>query len=416
MKVLVLGGGVIGITTAWYLAEAGHEVTVVDRRPEPAMETSFANGGQISATSANPWAAPGMPLTALKWLFQPHAPLVLRPRLDPAMWRWLLRWLRNCTEARYARNRERLLRLARYSRECLSELRTQTGISYDAGTGGMLALYRDARSLDRSAREAELLERFNISSEVLDRAGCIAVEPALAGARARLAGGIRFPADESGDCRAFATELARRAAGNGVRFLASTTIERLAASGDRIEGVVTSAGELRADAYVLACGSDSPLLLRPLGVRLPVYPVKGYSMTVSAADATAPRGALLDEAYKVVVTRLGERLRVAGTAEVAGYDLTLRPFRLVTLERVVRQLFPRALDNSRAEYWCGLRPMTPDNPPVLGATPYRNLVLNTGHGALGWTLACGSGRLVADLVSGRRPKVSLEDFSLARFG
>lgn len=416
MKVLVLGSGVIGVTSAWYLSEAGHEVTVVDRQPEPGMETSFANGGQISWSSATPWAAPGIPLTALKWLFKPHSPLVLRPRLDPAMWRWLFRMLRNCTRERFERNRERLLRLARYSHESLVELRGRTGIQYDQGARGMLMLLRDRQSFAESGRNSELLERLNIPFEILDRTGCLAQEPALERARGKIAGGMYFPSDESGDCRKFTVELARRAREKGVRFVPSTAIERLIASGDRIEGVKTSQETLTADTYVVACGSYTPLLLRPLGVRLPVYPVKGYSMTIPLNDAApAPRGTLTDEAYKVVITRLGERLRVAGTAELAGYDLRLRPFRFVTLEHVVRDLFPGVIDGARVEYWCGLRPMTPDNPPVLGPTRYRNLVVNAGHGALGWTLACGSAKALAFLVSGRRPEIAIEDFSPARF-
>ena len=416
MKVLVLGGGVIGVTSAWYLREAGHEVTVVDRQPEPGRETSYANGGQISWSSATPWAAPGIPLTALKWLFKPHSPLVLRPRLDPAMWRWLFQMLRNCTPERFARNRERMLRLARYSHACLVELRGRTGIQYDQGTRGMLMLFRDRRSFDDSRRDSQLLARLNIPFEILDRAGCLAHEPVLERARARIAGGLYFPSDESGDCRKFTVELARRAAENGVCFMQATVIERLIARGERIEAVTTSAGALAADTYVMACGSYAPGLLRPLGIRLPVYPVKGYSMTIPVNEpAAAPQGTLTDEAYKVVITRLGERLRVAGTAELAGYDLALRPFRFATLERVVRDLFPGVIDGARVDYWCGLRPMTPDNPPVLGATRYRNLVLNTGHGTLGWTLACGSAKAVASLVSGRPPEVAVDDLSLARF-
>lgn len=416
MKVLVLGSGVIGVASAWYLRQAGHEVTVVDREPEPGMETSFANGGQISASSATPWAAPRIPLTALKWLFKPNSPLVVRPRPDPAMWRWLFELLGNCTEARYLRNRERLLRLARYSRAQLEALRDETGIAYDAGSRGMLTLYRDGASLEQDAREATLLARLAIPYEVLDRAGCERLEPGLARAHVALAGGIYFADDESGDCRKFTVELAQRARAQGVQFLQSTRVERLVREGDRVSGVVTSAGELDADTYVLALGSYSPYFMRRLGVRLPLYPVKGYSMTLPVADdPNAPQGALLDETYKTVVTRLGDRIRVAGTAELAGYDYQLRAHRLVTLERVVRDLFPGAIDVGRAQYWAGLRPMTPDNAPVLGATPLRNLVLDTGHGALGWTLACGCGKAIADYVSGRTPEVPLEDYALARF-
>lgn len=416
MKILVLGGGVIGVTSAWYLADAGHEVTVVDREPEPGMETSYANGGQVSWSSATPWAAPGMPFTALKWLFKPHSPLVLRPRLDPAMWSWLFRMLANCTESRFTRNRVAMLRLARYSHECLVELRGSTGIEYDQSTRGLLVLFRNERTMEESRADGELLGRLGVQYRLLDRAGVLAEEPALAGAAQKLVGGMYFPADESGDCRKFTLELAKRAKDKGARFLLGTTVAYLMGDADRISGVATSQGTLTADLYVLACGSYTPLLLRPIGIRLPVYPVKGYSMTVPlASGARAPRITLSDEAYKVVLTRLGDRLRIAGTAELAGYDLALRPFRFATLERVMRDLFPGVADGARFDYWCGLRPMTPDNPPVLGATRYRNLVLNTGHGTLGWTMACGSGKALADMVSGRKPEVALEDYSIARF-
>ena len=417
MKILVLGSGVIGVTSAWYLARAGHAVTLVDRQPQPAMETSFANGGQVSWGAANPWAAPGMPGKALGWLFRRHSPLVLRPRLDPAMWLWLGRMLRNCTNTRYLANKERQLRLARYSHACLNELRDELDLHYDQSTHGLLILYRRARDLEAATREALSLDRFGIRYRLLDRAACITHEPALGDSRGTITGGMLFPDDESGDCRRFTEELAARAQQQGVKFMAATSVIRLAADGDRITRVVTDRGDLSADAYVLACGSYSPLLLRPLGVRLPVYPVKGYSITVPITnDAAAPQGTLTDETYKVVITRLGNRLRAAGTAELCGYDLRLRRARLATLVHVVRDLFPSVGDLAAAEPWAGLRPMTPDNPPVIGTTPYRNLFLNTGHGPLGWTMACGSGRVLTDLVSGRTPEIDLDGLTLARFG
>jgi D-amino-acid dehydrogenase len=416
MKVIVLGGGTVGIASAWYLAAAGHEVTVVDRRGEPAQETSFANGGQISWSAASPWAAPGVPWLALKWLLKPHSPLVLRPRFDPAQWSWLLAMLTNCTAARYAINKERMLRLARYSHECLVQLRADTGIQYDQTARGTLVLARTAADLDDAAHDARLLDRFGIPWQALDRAGCVAHEPSLGRVAEKIAGGVRYPGDESGDCRAFTTALAARAADHGVRFEGNTVVQRLVAEGGHIARVVTDRSELAADAYVLACGAYSPLLLKPLGIRLPVYPVKGYSLTVTVTDPdAAPLGTLTDEAYKVVITRMGNRLRAAGTAELAGYDLNLTPSRLATIAHVIRDLFPDAGDVAAAEPWCGLRPMTPDNPPVLGPTPYGNLFLNTGHGTLGWTMCCGSGRVIADVVSGRAPEVDLAGLTLARF-
>ncbi|MEX2163745.1 MAG: D-amino acid dehydrogenase [Sulfuricaulis sp.] len=416
MKVLVLGSGVIGVTTAYYLNQAGHEVTVVDRQAKPAMETSRANGGQVSWGAGTPWAAPGIPLKALQWLFRRHSPLVLRPRFDPAMWSWLLKMLANCTSARYAVNKERMLRLARYSHECLVELRRMTGISYQESQHGLLELFHTGRELDNAERDMVLLERAGVKCRLLDRDGCLAQEPALQSTNEKISGGLHFPEDESGDCYQFTQGLATRSMTDGVKYVLSTNIERLEADGNRIERVITDRGEMVADTYVLACGSYTPLLLRPLGINLPVYPVKGYSATVTVTDsAAAPVGSITDATYKVVITRLGNRLRAAGTAELAGYDLSLPPARMATIAHVVSELFPGAGNYTDAEYWCGLRPMTPDNPPVIGTTAFQNLYLNTGHGTLGWTMSCGSGRILADLVSQRSPDISLEGLTLARF-
>jgi D-amino-acid dehydrogenase len=416
MRVLVLGSGVIGVTSAWYLVRAGHEVTVIDRRPGAGLETSFANGGQVSWGSGSPWAAPGVPLTALRWLFRRHSPLVFRPRLDPAMWAWLFRMLGNCTEPRYRINKERQLRLARYSHRCLIDLRRETALHYDESTRGTLVLYRDERDFEAARREADQLGRLGITQQLLDSPACVRQEPALKPVAEKLAGGLYFPEEESGDCHRFTEQLALQTRDAGATFHYDTQIEKLVGEADRILQVTTSRGMFTADAYVLACGSYSPLLLKPLGVRLPVYPVKGYSMTIPVTNpALAPQGTLTDEAFKIVLTRLGDRLRAAGTAELSGYNLDLRPGRLATLKHVVRDLFPDAGDMERAEAWTGLRPMTPDNPPVVGATPYKNLFLNTGHGTLGWTMASGSGKVLADLLSGRGPEIDLDGLTLARF-
>lgn len=416
MKVLVLGSGVVGVTSAYYLNRAKHEVTVLDRATAPARETSFANGGQISWGAGSPWAAPGIVGTALKWLFRPHSPLVLHPRLDPALWSWLLKFLGNATPARYAANKERMLRLARYSHECLKQLRRETGIQYDATIRGTLVLFRIQKDLDDAAADTVLLDRFGVPYQLLSRAGCLGFEPALKRTADKLVGGLHFPEDESGDCYRFTQSLAGLAEKAGVQFRMQTAIQRLEASGGRIERVVTDKGEFTGDAYVLACGSYSPQLVRPLGIKLPVYPLKGYSLTLPIGNsAAAPVGTLTDETYKVVITRMGEHLRAAGTAELAGYDLSLPRARCETLAHAVRDLFPDAGDFSCAEYWAGLRPMTPDNPPILGPTPYKNLYLNTGHGALGWTMSCGSGRVLADLISGRHSGINLEGLTLARF-
>jgi D-amino-acid dehydrogenase len=324
--------------------------------------------------------------------------------------------LGNCTSARYAINRERMLRLSRYSHDCLVTLRNETGIHYDERAGGVLELFRTQQELDEAADQAATLENWGVPHRLLDPAACVAHEPALRAVQHKITGGMLLPGDESGDCLQFTRELARRAETHGVRFALSTRVDRLIVDGERIARAITDKGKMTADAYVLACGSYSPLLLRPLGIRLPVYPVKGYSATIDIGnDAAAPAGTLTDVSYKVVVTRLGGKLRGAGTAELTGYDLTLRPSRCDTIKHVLHDLFPDAGDLSRAEYWCGLRPMTPDNPPVLGTTIYKNLFLNTGHGTLGWTMACGSGKVIADLVSGHQPEIDLNGLTLARF-
>lgn len=416
MKVIVLGSGVIGVTAAHYLNRAGHEVTVLDRQPAAAMETSYANAGEISPGYAAPWAAPGVPLRAIRWLLMRHGPLVVRPKADARMWSWIAMMLRNCTAARYAINKRRMVRLAEYSRDCLRALREETGIRYEERTLGTLQVLRTQRQLDAVAADIEVLRQYGVVYELLDRDGCARAEPALAAVREKLAGGLRLPGDETGDCHLFTQKLARLAADRGVQFRHNVAIERLQASGDRVEAVVTSEGSVAAEAYVVALGSYSPPLLRPLGIRLPVYPVKGYSITVPITDPdAAPVSTVMDENYKVAITRLGDRVRVGGTAELAGYDLRLRPSRRAALEFLVDDLFPRAGDVRQASFWCGLRPMTPDGTPVLGPTPLGNLYLSTGHGTLGWTMACGSGRVLADLICGRKPEIETADLAVSRY-
>jgi D-amino-acid dehydrogenase len=416
VKVLVLGSGVIGVTSAYYLARAGHEVTVVDRQAEPARETSFANAGEVSPGYSSPWAGPGVPVKAVKWLLMKHGPLVIRPKLDPVMWLWLLKMLRNCTSARYAVNKRRMIPIAEYSRDCLRALRTETGIHYDERSLGTLQLFRKQQQLDQTTGDIAVLKQSGVPYELLDRAGCIAAEPALSAVKDKIAGGLRLPQDETGDCHMFTEALAALAAELGVQFRFNTGIERLIADGGRIGGVVTSAGMLQADAYVVALGSWSPRLLKPLGISIPVYPVKGYSITVPITDPDgAPVSTVMDESYKVAITRLGDRIRVGGTAEISGYSDKLYDARRATLDHSLTDLFPRGGDTSRATFWCGLRPMTPDGPPVIGATHYGNLHLNTGHGTLGWTMACGSGRVLADLLSGRKPDIDTTELAIGRY-
>ena len=416
MRVLVLGAGVIGVSAAYELAGAGHQVTVVDRQPAPALETSFANAGEVSPGYSAPWAGPGVPLKALKWLAMQHRPLVIRPHIDPGMIRWVLAMLRNCTAARYEINKSRMVRLAEYSRDCLRALRAATGIAYDERMQGTLQLFRTQKQFDDSASDVAVLRASGVAFELLGRAGCLRHEPALGLVAEKFVGGLLLPGDETGDCFKFTQALAGLATQRGVDFRFGVRVQGLVRSGDRIFGVATDAGTLDADAYVVALGSHSPLLLRPIGIRIPVYPVKGYSITVPITEpAGAPESTVMDETHKVAVTRLGDRIRAGGTAELAGYTLKLHEARRRTLAHVVSDLFPSGGDLSRADFWCGLRPMTPDGTPLIGATPIANLFLATGHGTLGWTMAAGTGRIVADVISGRSPGIDLAGLTIARY-
>ena len=420
MKVLVLGAGVIGTTAAYYLAKAGHEVSVLERREGPGLETSFANAGEVSPGYSAPWAGPGVPLKAVKWLLMQHRPLVIRPHLDLHMIGWCLSMLRNCTSARYEINKGRMVRVAEYSRDVLKQLRADTGIRYDERMQGTLQLFRTQHQLDGTDADIEVLKRYGVGWELLDRDGCIRQEPALARVKDKFVGGLLLPGDETGDCFKFTGAMAGLCRAAGVDFRFGTSIERLNARGGQIESVETDKGPLQADAYLMALGSYSPLLLRPLGLKVPVYPVKGYSLTVritdpGAAAGRAPESTVMDETHKVAVTRLGDRIRVGGTAELSGYNLGLHGSRRSTLEHVVTDLFPAGGDVSQASFWSGLRPMTPDGTPVLGPTPLRNLWLSTGHGTLGWTMATGTGQLMADWIGGRRPAIDTDGLTIARY-
>ena len=406
---LVLGAGVVGVASAWYLAEAGHEVTLLERRDAPAMETSFANGGQISASHAEPWARPSAVSKILGWLGREDAPLAFRPRADWAQWRWSLGFLRECLPGRFERNCQALAALAAYSRECLRALREQTGVRYDHLARGILHFATEGRDFEALARGAEAVRRLGVDRQVKSASECLALEPALRQSRVPVVGGVYTPADESGDARRFTQELAQRAEERGVRFMFGAPVKWIEAAGDAVRAVHVEEGQLTADAYVVALGSYSPQLLRPLGVRIPVYPLKGYSVTLMLGpehEAAAPSVSLTDEALKIVISRLGGRLRAAGTAELTGYDTSINPVRCAAIARRLQQLFPALGGITAYESWAGLRPATPSNVPVIGRSRYRNLFLNTGHGTLGWTLACGSGRALADLVSGRTPEVS----------
>ncbi|QOW22238.1 D-amino acid dehydrogenase [Novilysobacter avium] len=417
MRVLILGSGVIGTCSAWYLAQAGFEVTVVDREPAPAQETSFANAGQISPGYASPWAAPGIPLKAFKWLFSRHAPLAIKPGLDPRQYVWMLQMLRNCTADRYAVNKARMVRLSEYSRDCLDELRASTGIDYEGRQLGTVQLFRKQAQLDDAAKDIAVLEEYGVPYELLDRDGIVRVEPALAGVVDSLVGALRLPHDETGDCELFTRRLAAMAEDAGVEFRFGATVDRIEASGGTVTGVSIDGRIERADRYVVAMGSYSTPMLGPLGIDLPVYPLKGYSLTLPITDAAmSPTSTVLDESYKVAITRFDERIRVGGMAELAGFDLSLNPRRRRTLEKVVNDLYPHGGDLARAEFWTGLRPATPDGTPVVGPSALDNLYLNTGHGTLGWTMACGSGRYLADLMADQAPRISSEGLDISRYG
>jgi D-amino-acid dehydrogenase len=415
MRVIVLGSGVVGVTTAYYLARAGHEVTVIDRQPGPALETSFANAGQISPGYASPWAAPGIPLKAFKWLFQRHAPLAIQPDGSLFQLQWMWEMFRNCDADRYAVNKERMVRLAEYSRDCIRALRAETGIAYEGRQQGTLQLFRTQAQFDGAAKDIEVLKEAGVAFEVLGREQLAQAEPALGHVRNKLVGGLRLPNDETGDCQLFTTRLAQMAREIGVRFQFDTAIERLDIANGSVVGVQTDKGRVTADRYVLALGSYSRLLLQDQ-FRVPVYPLKGYSITVPIVDAAkAPVSTILDETYKIAVTRFEDRIRVGGMAEIAGYSKVLNPRRRETLELVVNDLFPGGGDVARATFWTGLRPMTPDSTPIVGATPLHNLFLNTGHGTLGWTMACGSASVIADLVSGKVPAIHADDLAVFRY-
>ncbi|KQV80618.1 amino acid dehydrogenase [Massilia sp. Root351] len=413
MRIVILGSGVIGVTTAYYLAQAGHDVTVLDRQPASAQETSFANAGQISPGYASPWAAPGIPLKAMKWMLQRHAPLSITPDGTLFQLQWMWQMLQNCNAERYAVNKERMVRLAEYSRDCFKALRAATGIEYQGRQQGTTQLFRTQQQMDGAAKDIEVLKDTGVPYELLSREQLVGAEPGLD--KDKLVGGLRLPNDETGDCQLFTTRLTAMAEELGVKFRYNTAVRSLVMDGGEIKGVVTDAGLVHADSYVVAMGSYSTQLLQDI-VKIPVYPLKGYSITVPIVDAArAPASTILDETYKIAVTRFDDRIRVGGMAEIAGFNTRLNPRRRETLEMVVNDLFPGAGDTASASFWTGLRPMTPDGTPVVGRSAVRNLFINTGHGTLGWTMSCGSAQLLADIISAKRPAILADDLSVSRY-
>ncbi len=412
MKVIVLGAGLLGVTSAYFLRQQGHEVTVVDRQATPAAETSFANGGQISVSHAEPWANPSAPLKVLKWLGQEDAPLLFRIRADLRQWMWGLQFLRECTPARTRHNIEQIVRLGTYSRDTLQQLRVERGIQYDQRTQGILHFYTNEKEFEGAEAPAQQMRDLGCDRRVISADEAVRIEPALAHIRPQLAGATYTAEDESGDANQFARELVKRCEEDGVQFLMSHTVTALREVAGAIDHVEATDSEgrfqrLRADAYVLAMGSLSPLISKPLGIELPIYPAKGYSVTMPVKDARmAHQVSLTDDEYKLVFSRLGDRLRIAGTAELNGYDRDLNRVRCEAIVRRVEELFPGAGDTERAQFWTGLRPATPSNVPLIGRSKVKNLFLNTGHGTLGWTHACGSGKSIARIVSGLQPEVN----------
>lgn len=415
MKIVVLGSGVVGVATAWYLRQAGHDVTVIDRESGPAEGTSAGNAGQISPGYAAPWAAPGIPFKAAKWMVQRHAPLSIRPDGTRFQLAWMWQMLRNCNPQSYAENKNRMVRLSEYSRDCLKLLRTTTGIQYEGRQGGTLQLFRTAQQYTGAAKDIAVLQNAGVPYELLESHQLAKIEPALAQVAHKLTGGLRLPNDETGDCQLFTRRLAEMAATAGVHFRYNTPIDRLISSGNQLTGVQCAEETITADGYVMALGSYSTRLLKGL-MHIPVYPLKGYSLTIPIADeSSAPVSTVLDETYKIAITRFDNRIRVGGMAEIVGYSDTLPPARRQTLEMVVQDLYPHAGHVAQATFWTGLRPMTPDGTPIIGRTHLNNLWLNTGHGTLGWTMACGSGQLLSDVISGQKPEIQPNDYTVSRY-
>ncbi|AXF75709.1 D-amino acid dehydrogenase [Erwinia tracheiphila] len=415
MRVVILGSGVVGVASAWYLAKAGHDVTVIDRQPGVAMETSAGNAGQISPGYAAPWAAPGVPLKAIKWMFQRHAPLAIRPDGSLFQLEWMWQMLKNCNMQHYQQNKSRMVRIAEYSRDCIKALRDETGIAYEGRQQGTLQLFRTAQQFESASKDIAVLKDAGVPYQLLEASQLADAEPALACVQHKLTGGLRFPNDETGDCHLFTLRLAEMAVAEGVNFKFNMPVNALLREDNKIVGVMCGGATVTADAYVVAAGVFSTSLLQDI-VAVPVYPLKGYSLTIPIKNRTiAPLSTVLDETYKVAITRFDDRIRVGGMAEIVGYDTALCEARRKTLEMVVGELFPHAGAIEQANFWTGLRPMTPDGAPIVGRTPLKNLYLNTGHGTLGWTMTCGSGQLISDIISGRNTAIDADDLSVMRY-
>ena len=412
--VVVLGGGVVGVASAWFLSRRGCRVTLVERREGAGLETSFANGGLVTPSMSDPWASPEIPRLILKWIGREDAPFLVRTGALPGLVSWGLKFLRECNGESWRRNTRNILRLSTYSHECLRALVREIGIDYESNPRGTLHLFRDALSMEKTSRTAEMLAELGARSRSLDPAGCIELEPALRHQSDGIAGGIHYPDDEAGDAHLFSQRLAAACASNGVEFKYGETVEEIEAENGKFSAVRTGAGRVTADACLVALGNGSAARLRPLGIRLPIYPVKGYSLTFPVGGWNdAPVVPFADDGHKAGIVRIGDRIRVAGTAEFTGHDTRLNPKRIANLRNLFLSLFPDYPDRIAGDAWTGLRPMTPDGLPYLGPTPVEGLFLNTGHGHLGWTMSCGSASIVADLICGRDAGIDLEGMTLA---
>ena len=416
MHIIILGSGVIGVTNAYYLAKEGHQVTVIDRQSAAGMETSFANAGQISPGYSAPWAAPGVPKKAVKWMLSKYAPLIVNFKPEWDKIKFITRMFANCTEKAYGTNKDRMVRLAEYSRQSLIELDKEIEFDYNHERKGTLQIFRTEAQLKASAKDIAVLKENNVPFELLDADGCVAAEPGLADVKKDIAGGLRLLNDMTGDCFKLTTQLMEKCREMGVEFMFDTSIDKLNMSEGKISSVATSAGDLIADKYIMALGCYSTKLLKEVGIDSPVYPVKGYSLTIPVINEdAAPVSTIMDETYKVAVTRLGNRIRVAGVAELTGYDLSIGDKQRDTMRHVIANLFPNGTDLSDDNIWCGLRPMTPDGTPIIGKTDISNLFLNTGHGTLGWTMSFGSARVLTDIICGKEPKIRSDNFAISRY-
>ena len=417
MRVLILGSGIIGTTSAYYLAKQGHDVTVIDRQNSVALETSHANAGQLSYSFSSPWAAPGLPLSLIKWMFSKYPPLIVNPNLNSETVKFLYQMLKNCNSKSYEINKSRMVRMSNFSKKCLLELEKDEDIFYEQRKQGSLLLFKSAKQIENIKKDLSLLEKLNIQYELLDLNGCIQAEPGLHHVKSEFTSGLRFANDCTGNCYLFTNQLYKKCLEMGVKFEFNTQIEDIQIEKERISSIKTNRGEFDSDSYVVALGSYSSKILSKIGINIPVYPVKGYSITLPVLNnEDAPQSTIIDDTFKIGITRLGNNIRVAGTAHLTGYNLELREKSLSLLKYGLNRLFPYATEEcDDMKFWAGLRPNTPDGPPIIGSTPYSNLYLNTGHGTLGWTMSLGSGKLLADIISGIEPEISSEGIDMSRF-